>query len=149
MKIKRHAKILEILDQHAIETQEELAEKLKEAGFDITQATISRDIKEMKLVKMMDASGRYRYSKYRDDSVPVNERMMNVFREAVTHIDYAGNIVVVKTLSGMAHAAAVTVDLTEWSEIVGCLAGDDTIFILVKTEQTAMELVSNLKKYIK
>ncbi len=149
MKIKRHAKILEILDQHAIETQEELAEKLKEAGFDITQATISRDIKEMKLVKMMDASGRYRYSKYRDEAVPVNERMMNVFREAVTHIDYAGNIVVVKTLSGMAHAAAVTVDLTEWSEIVGCLAGDDTIFILLKTEQTAMELVSNLKKYIK
>lgn len=149
MKIKRHAKILEILDQHAIETQEELAEKLKEAGFDITQATISRDIKEMKLVKMMDAGGRYRYSKYRDEAIPVNERMMNVFREAVTHIDYAGNIVVVKTLSGMAHAAAVTVDLTEWSEIVGCLAGDDTIFILLKTEQTAMELVANLKKYIK
>lgn len=149
MKVKRQNKILEIIENSPIETQEELAERLKLEGYDITQATISRDIKEIKLIKMMDSNGKYRYTKYKDDSIPVNERMMNVFKEAVTSIDYSGNIVVVKTLNGMAHAAAVTVDLTEWSEIVGCLAGDDTIFILVKNESAAIDLVNHLKKYIK
>ncbi len=149
MKVKRQTKILEIIEQMPIETQEELAEKLKEEGYEITQATISRDIKDMKLVKMMDVNGKYRYTKYRDESVPVNERMMNVFREAVASIDYAGNMVVLKTLTGMAHAAAVTIDLTEWSEIVGCLAGDDTIFILCKSEQAAVDLMKNLKRYVK
>lgn len=149
MKYSRHAKILEIIDKEVIETQEELAERLKSMGVEVTQATISRDIKELRLVKVMTEDGRYRYAPLAKSENVVTDRLLKVFSESYVSSDYANNIVVVKTLPGMAQAAASAIDSLKWNEIVGTIAGDDTIMIVCRAEKIAEDLVNKFNKMTK
>jgi transcriptional regulator of arginine metabolism len=149
MKYNRHAKILELIDKYVIETQEELAEKLKENGMDVTQATVSRDIKELRLVKVMDANDRYRYASMYQTESNISNKLLNVFAESFVSCDYANNIAVVKTLPGMAQASASTIDALKWNEILGTIAGDDTILIVCRAERIAEKLVDKLNKMTK
>ena len=149
MKYSRHAKILELIEKYHIETQEELAEKLKEQGMDVTQATVSRDIKELRLIKVMVDDAHYRYAPISHNEGTITNRLMTIFTESFVRCDYANNIVVVKTLPGMAQASASAVDTLKWTEIVGTIAGDDTIMIVCRAEKIAEELVNKLSKMIK
>ena len=149
MKYSRHAKILEIIENNVIETQEELAEKLKESGVDVTQATVSRDIKELRLVKVMTEDGRYRYAQMSQSENMLTNKLITIFAESFVSCDYANNIVVIKTLPGMAQAAASAIDSLKWSEIVGTIAGDDTIMIVCRAEKIAEELVNRFNRMTK
>ena len=148
MKYNRHAKILELIEKNNIETQEELAEKLKEVGMDVTQATISRDIKELRLIKVMDGDERYKYAPVSHTESTITNRLLTIFTESFVSCDYANNIVVVKTLPGMAQASASAVDSLKWTDIVGSIAGDDTIMIVCRAEKIAEELVNKLSRMI-
>lgn len=149
MKISRHSKILEIIEKSPIETQEELAEELKKSGYNITQATVSRDIKELKLVKVLDENGIYKYASLKEQDSMLNERLVKVFTESVLSIDYAGNMVVVKTFSGAANAAAEAIDVLDFKEVVGTIAGDNNIFVLVRNPENAETVIEKLKKMMK
>ncbi len=149
MKYNRHAKILEIIDNYNIETQEEIAEKLKEMGMDVTQATVSRDIKDLRLIKVMSSDGKYRYATISQTENQVSNRLTNILNEAYVSSDYANNIVVVKTLAGMAQAAASAIDSLKWQEILGSIAGDDTLIIVCRAEKIAEEIVNKFNKMIK
>ena len=148
MKYSRHAKILELIEQYHIETQEELAERLREHGMDVTQATVSRDIKELRLIKVMADNGAYRYASISRSDGNISNNLLTVLNESVVSCDYANNIVVVKTLPGMAQAAASAVDALKWPDIVGTIAGDDTIMIVCRAEKIAEELVSKFSRMI-
>jgi transcriptional regulator of arginine metabolism len=141
MKYQRHAKILELIEKEAIETQEELAERLRQLGFNLTQATVSRDIKELKLIKTMSEDGRSRYAVLDREGMNVSDKLNSIFAQSFVSSDHAGNIVMVRTLPGMAQAAAFALDSLKWPEIVGTIAGDDTIMILCRTEKSSYELV--------
>ena len=145
MKVKRQSKILELTRENDIETQEMLADLLNKAGFNVTQATVSRDIRELKLTKATMQSGKQKYVATAKESSFVTERLNRVFRDGIVSIDYAQNIVVIKTLIGMAMAVAAALDSMENSEIMGTIAGDDTIFCVVKNESRAIKLTENLK----
>ena len=145
MKVKRQSKILELIRENYIETQEMLADLLNKAGFNVTQATVSRDIRELKLTKATMQSGKQKYVATAKESSFVTERLNRVFRDGIVSIDYAQNIVVIKTLVGMAMAVAAALDSMENSEIMGTIAGDDTIFCVVKNESKAVKLTENLK----
>lgn len=149
MKYSRHAKILELIERYQIETQEELAEKLKENGMDVTQATVSRDIKELRLIKVMVDDEHYRYAPISHSETSITNKLLTIFTESFVSCDYANNIVIVKTLPGMAQASASAVDTLKWTEIVGTIAGDDTIMIVCRAEKIAEELVNKLSKMIK
>lgn len=149
MKYNRHAKILEIVENYEIETQDELADKLREMGMDVTQATISRDIKELRLVKVLAPSGRYRYSAIRSDSGSMNDRLLVILKEAFVSSDYANNILVIKTLPGMAQAVAATIDALGWNDIVGTIAGDDTILIVCRAEKIAEDLMEKFTRMVR
>ena len=149
MKKRRQAKILEIIRNLDVETQEDLQALLLESGFEVTQATISRDIKELRLVKERSENGRYVCStgkKSNSDSVSV--RASGIFIDSVISVEYALNIVCVKCFSGMAGAACAAVDSMQWDEVVGTIAGDDTIFVLCKTENAAKVFTDNLEKLL-
>jgi len=146
VKIARHTKILEIIEKNAIETQEELASMLKEEGFDVTQATISRDIREMKLTKISTESGKQKYSTIKNADTGISDRLIRVFRDAVLRMDYAQNMIVIKTLNGMAMAVAVAVDNLHNSDILGTIAGDDTVFCVARTHNQAVEFIQKLTK---
>ncbi len=148
MKYNRHAKILEIIDNNVIETQEELADKLKEQGMDVTQATVSRDIKDLRLIKVMSSDGKYRYATFTQSENQVSNRLTTILTEAYVSSDYANNIVVVKTLAGMAQAAASAIDSLKWQEILGSIAGDDTLIIVCRAEKIAEEIVDKFNKMI-
>ena len=145
MKVKRQSKILELIRENDIETQEMLADLLNKAGFNVTQATVSRDIRELKLTKATMQSGKQKSVATAKESSFVTERLNRVFRDGIVSIDYAQNIVVIKTLVGMAMAVAAALDSMENSEIMGTIAGDDTIFCVVKNESKAVKLTENLK----
>ncbi|NJD01373.1 MAG: arginine repressor [Ruminiclostridium sp.] len=149
MKYNRHAKILELIERYNIETQEELADKLKEIGLDVTQATISRDIKELRLIKVMSGDERYRYAPVSHTEGSITNRLLTIFTESFISCDYANNIVIVKTLPGMAQASASAVDSLKWTDIVGTIAGDDTIMVVCRAEKIAEELVNKLNRMIK
>ncbi|MCM1226878.1 MAG: arginine repressor [Clostridium sp.] len=143
MKNKRQYKILDIIKLHDVETQEMLQGLLSEYGFKVTQATVSRDIKELKLVKKMNKNGIYRYE------APVeNQFKQNIFADTVTSIDYAVNTVVIKCHNGMAQAACAALDSMNYGGIVGTIAGDDTIFVLMRTEAEAKKLVKTFKELV-
>ncbi len=149
MKKRRQAKILEIIRNLDVETQEDLQALLLENGFEVTQATISRDIKELRLVKELSEGGRYVYStgkKLNSDSV--SARASGIFIDSVISVENAMNIVCVKCFSGMAGAACAAIDSMQWSEVVGTIAGDDTIFVLCKTENAATVFTANLEKLL-
>ena len=148
MKSKRHSKIIEIINSKAIETQEELAEELKSAGFEVTQATVSRDIKTLRLIKIQGADGKYRYSIINQNKNDMLEKLSSILINTVISVENIDKIVVVKTISGSASAAAEAIDRLELGEIAGTIAGDNTIFILVRTLEKAQELVERLSKML-
>ena len=149
MKNARQQKILEIIDRYDIDTQEALILKLKESGYNVTQTTISRDINQLKLVKAVTAVGTYKYI-VPDVRRENNKTVMNsALTEAVIKVQAAKNIVVVKTLSGMANAIAVCVDSIDHDLIVGSVAGDDTILVVTTDEETALTMEANLKTAFK
>lgn len=149
MKYSRHSKILELIEKYQIETQEELAEKLKEHGMDVTQATVSRDIKELRLIKVMVDDEHYRYAPISQSEGTITNRLLTIFTESFVSCDYANNIVVIKTLPGMAQASASAVDALKWSDIIGTIAGDDTIMVVCRAELIAEALVNKLSKMTK
>lgn len=148
MKIARHAKILELIENYDIETQEELAQKLCDEGYIVTQATVSRDIREMKLTKIATEKGRQKYAVISGNDTEITERLTRVFREAVVKMDYAQNMIVVKTLEGMGMAVAVALDNMQNSEILGTIAGDDTVFCVVRTHNQAVAIIEKLYRII-
>ena len=149
MKAKRHAKILGLIAEYAIDTQEELLRFLNENGFPITQATVSRDIRELHLVKVQKHDGGYKYSTNAHDAPDMSFKFHAVFTEAVLHISFAENIVVIKCYTGMANAACAALDSIRWPAVVGTLAGDDTIFCVMQTKTDAAAFVEKLSKLTK
>ena len=147
MKLERHAKIIELINQNAIETQEELASRLNEAGFRVTQATVSRDIRELKLTKM-SLDGRQRYVIVPGPGGQLGDKYIGILRESFLSMDMAQNILVVKTVAGMAMAAAAALDALSWQEIVGCIAGDDTVFCAARSADDAMLVMEKLRRAI-
>lgn len=148
MKYARHAKILEIIENHEIETQDELADILRKNGIHVTQATVSRDIKELRLIKVLAKDGRYKYASMKQPEAAVSDRLVKIFKDSITSIDSAGNIIVLRTLAGAANAACAAIDALDFKDVVGSIAGDDTIFILVRNEEKLKEMVNRFKKLI-
>lgn len=146
MKIKRHNKIMEIIEQHSIETQEELITQLRLAGFDVTQATISRDIRELKLAKVMCETGSYKYVLPK----PGNEDGRHVYNKALSgsikSVEAAMNDIVIKTYPGMANAVAAGIDALREHDILGCVAGDDTIIIIAHSTEAAAAISKRIRK---
>ena len=146
LKAKRQAKILEIISTTNVETQEQLLHALQEAGFTSTQATISRDIKELRIVKELTTFGIYRYTtSSREVPSTFSDRLNTIFRECVTSYDYAQNIVVIHTLPGLANAAASAVDAMNMSVVLGTLAGDDTVVVIMRDSNAAATFCGEIK----
>ena len=149
MKSQRQAKILEIISTTNVETQERLLQELEDAGFHSTQATISRDIKDLRIVKELTSLGTYRYTtSTKEVPATFSTRLNTIFRECVTHYDYAQNIVVIHTLPGLAAAAASAIDAMNMSVIVGSLAGDDTVFIVMRDNNAAAAFCGEIKNLL-
>ena len=148
MKIARHSKIIDLINQFDIETQEELAAKLQEAGFTVTQATVSRDIRELKLTKIAKPDGGSRYTVMGNRDSSNSEKYIRVLKDAFLTMEMAQNILVVKTVSGMANAAGAALDNLNFSEIVGCIAGDDTIACINRSVEDTIVLMGKIKKII-
>lgn len=149
MKNARHAKILELINEYPIHRQEVLLDYLKKAGYKVTQATVSRDIRELRLVKVATGDGTYRYiaSSGASKTTHTPGRFETIFRESVVKIDYAGHIVLIKCYTGMANAACEVFDAMHWNDVVGTLSGDDTFFILMRSEDAAKNICTELKKF--
>ena len=149
MKSKRQAKIMEIISTTNVETQEQLLQELLSAGFASTQATISRDIKELRIVKELTSFGTYRYTtSTKDGTHTFSARLNTIFRECITNIDYAQNIIVVKTMPGLASAAASAIDGMNMSVVVGTLAGDDTVMIVMRDVNAAAAFCGEIKNLL-
>ena len=148
MKIARHAQIIKLINQYDIETQEELAKKLEESGFAVTQATISRDIRQLKLTKVPKENGGSRYAVLQNAPSEVGSRYARVLKDAYISVDLAKNILVIKTVSVMAMAAAAAFDEMNWNEIVGCIGGDDTILCVARDDDAALVAAERLKKLV-
>lgn len=148
MKTKRQNKILELIAHNDIETQEDLVNALIEIGFKVTQATISRDIKELKLVKVQSATGVYKYSANKKQDSKDFDVLMRIFSDTVISVEYSGNLVVIKTLSGSANAAAEVIDHLNMDGVLGSIAGDNTIFIVAASAQASGELAGKFLKML-
>lgn len=148
IKNDRQQKITELISTYNISTQTELTNRLIDAGFDVTQATISRDLQEMRIIKTMLSDGTYKYASSGGE-IKINDKLQTVFEQCLISVDYAMNIVVLKTMSGAAQAVGYALDNFTWEEIVGSIAGDDTIMIVVRNEKSAKQLVGKLAKYIR
>lgn len=148
MKIARHSQIIKLINEYDIETQEELAEKLNESGFKVTQATVSRDIRELKLTKLTTEEGHFRYAVLQNQTQELGSKYIHVLKTAYVSMNTAQNILVIKTVSGMAMAAAAALDDMELSEIVGCIAGDNTIMCAARSADDALVCMARLKKML-
>ena len=148
MKNTRHSRILEIISENVIETQDDLIESLRESGYAVTQATVSRDIKQLGLVKTATKDGGYKYTVAKNDSAGNENKLKNIMLQTITSAQHAGNIVVVKTYPGMATAAAAAVDSLAGETILGSIAGDDTIFIVVRNEEDGAGFTQYIKDII-
>lgn len=148
MKKRRHAKILEIINNMDIETQEELQSRLLGSGYDVTQATISRDIRELRLVKELSEKGRYIYTTGKKTSMDIIKRSGGIFGESIISVEYAVNTVCIKCFPGMAVAVCTAIDSMEWNGVVGTISGDDTIFVLCKTEDYAKMFTLTMEKIL-
>lgn len=146
MKKVRHGQIVDIISNHDIETQEELASYLKEAGFEVTQATVSRDIRELKLSKVPAGNGKQKYAVLKQDDTHMEDRFIRVLKDGFISMDMAQNILVVRTVSGMAMAVAAAIDALKFKEVVGCIAGDDTIMVAVRTTEETRTLMEKIHK---
>lgn len=148
MKTKRQRKIIELITNYDIETQEELAAKLVENGFNVTQATISRDIRELNLTKIATKGGKQKYAVQSSSDIVSNSKYMRVLNDGIITMDTAGNILVVKTVSGMAMAVAAALDAMQIKEILGCIAGDDTIMCVVKHAEETDRVKEHIESFI-
>lgn len=148
MKTKRQTKMLELIKKHDIETQEELSDYLQKEGYQVTQATVSRDIRELKLTKVAMSNGRQKYAALTEANEDLSEKYTRVFRDAFVSMDMAQNILVIKTVSGMAMAVAAAIDAMHLHEIVGCIAGDDTIMCAVRSVNDTIAVMSRLRKLV-
>lgn len=148
MKTKRHSKILELIQQYNIDTQEELLRRLREEGYDVTQATVSRDIKELRLIKTLANDGKYKYATGKLETNDISAKFFTLFANSVLSVEFAGNMVVIKSMSGMAQAVCAALDSMHWEGVVGTLAGEDTIFIVMRSENSAINMVSELKRLL-
>ena len=148
MKTKRQTKILELINQYEIETQDDLAKHLEEVGYKVTQATISRDIRELKLMKISSGGGHQRYAAIEPDSENLSEKYLRVLRDGFVEMDKAGNLIVIRTVSGMAMAVAAALDAMNWPEVAGCIAGDDTIFCAVHTLEDTSAVMEKIRENV-
>ena len=144
----RQLKLIEIINKNEIETQEALAEALRNEGYLVTQATVSRDIKDLGVIKVMTANKTYKYAQPASTEQKSSGKMLNLFRECVISIDYAGHLIVIKTVSGGANSAATLVDKLNFPEVMGCVAGDDTILVVIKDQQKIVPIVEKLKSLL-
>ena len=149
MKLARHDKILELISSEQIETQEELARRLQAEGFQVTQATVSRDIRQLKLTKTAGANGRSHYIVQKETQQELGGKYIQVLKNGFSGMDTAQNLLIIHTVSGMAMAVATALDAMKFQEIVGCIAGDDTIFLAVRTVEETQELTEKLHSLIK
>ena len=140
MKNDRQKAVIELVKTRNIETQSELANALQEMGFHVTQATVSRDIREMRLIKVSSSEGGYKYGLPGQEGKSVSERMIRILRDSLVQVDHAGHMIVIKTLSGSANSAAEALDSMEWPEILGSIAGDNTLFLVARNEECAEEV---------
>lgn len=141
MKAQRHIKIREIIANQDIETQDELVDELRRAGYPVTQATVSRDIKELHLVKVATEQGVYKYSLPADQRFNPLQKLKRLLQDSFVGIEYSGNLIVLKTLPGNAHAVASLLDHLDWEETIGTIAGDDTILIICRENTNVKEIV--------
>ena len=148
MKIVRHAKIVDLIGKYDIETQEELAEYLREAGYRVTQATISRDIRELKLTKIPTNDGKQKYALMQNQSTGMNEKYLRVLKDGFISMDMAQNILIVKTVSGMAMAVAAAIDAMHWTEVAGCIAGDDTIMCAIRSTDDTIRVMDKIARIV-
>ncbi len=148
MKKKRHEAILRLIENNVVSTQEDLLQMLKDNGFEATQATVSRDIKELRLIKVMDEGGAYRYKISANESDELISKYNSIFSHSVISADYAGNIIAIRCYNGMANAACAAIDAMQWDGLVGTLAGDDTIFALCRTEEYAAQMKDAIGKLL-
>ena len=148
MKIQRHAKIVELINQYDIDTQEELARQLKEAGFRVTQATVSRDIRELRLTKIAVDGGKQKYVVMNTQSSELDEKYLRILRDGFVSMDMAKNILVIRTVSGMAMAVAAAMDALNWKEIAGCIAGDDTIMCAIRSVDDTLLVMDKIQKIL-
>lgn len=147
MKNVRHAKILELIEKNSIETQDELASLLRREGFRVTQATVSRDIRALKLVKEATASGSYKYVQPKM-TVAAHPRLGSAIAESIIKIDFAGNLIVIKTYPGMAQPVAARIDSFESNDILGCVAGDDSILVAIRDADRASEICDSVRRML-
>lgn len=148
MKSQRHAKILEIISKNNIETQEELSERLEQEGYQVTQATVSRDIRELRLIKVAMSNGRQKYVPLTETKGDLAEKYIRVLKDGFASMDMAQNILVIRTVSGMAMAVAAALDAMNFHEIVGTIAGDDTIMCAVRSVEDNINLMERLRKIL-
>ncbi len=148
MKGNRHAKIIELIHKHHIETQEELAEHLNREGFKVTQATVSRDIRDLKLTKVPDENGKQRYAVHSGDGNGMSEKYIRVLQDGFVSMDMAQNILVIKTVSGMAMAVCAAIDAMKWNEVVGSIAGDDTIMCAIRSVEDTTKVMDKIGRIV-
>lgn len=149
MKMTRHAKIKEIIDKNKIETQEDLAAALRNEGIEVTQATVSRDIKELMLVKVPDANGHYHYAYPKEHNMLLTPgRLERTFQDSIVSIKFTDHLVVIKTLPGTAQAVGYALDYMKWPEVLGTLAGDDTVFVAVSDRESVEIFVNRFQDHL-
>jgi len=149
MRYSRQNKILEIIKENEVDTQERLAELLKDSGFDVTQATVSRDIKELQLIKTLSQSGKYKYIATDNFDSNITDRLINIFRETVQSVDSAANLIIIKTLSGCANAAAEGIDSLHFPHVVGSIAGDNTVLVIIDDAENTSSMVAHFSELAK
>jgi len=148
MKLRRQNKIIEIITNNVVETQEELADLLMEAGYNVTQATISRDIRELRLLKVASSDGRQRYAVYKGLEHNLVDKYVRILKDGFMSMDMAQNIIVIKSVPGMAMAVAAAIDALSIQGIVGCIAGDDTIMCAVRTTEETPNVMDKISKLL-
>ena len=145
MRYSRQNKIIELINSYEIDTQEKLASMLRENGFEVTQATISRDIKDLQLVKTLSSIGKYKYALNKSKDMPVSDRFVKIFRETITSFAASGNLIVVKTLSGCAAAAGEAIDNSGLPHIIGSIAGDNTLLLIADSTEAIPEIMQEFQ----
>lgn len=149
MRYSRQNKIIEIINNYEVDTQEKLASLLKEEGYEVTQATISRDIKELQLVKTLTASGKYKYAMNQSTDLPLTDRFVKIFRQTVVSVDSAENLIIIKTLSGCANAAGEAIDTSRLAHVKGSIAGDNTLLIIVDEKANVPAILQEFSNLMK
>ncbi len=149
MKNERQEKILELISEYEIETQDEMISRLRDAGYNVTQATISRDMRELKLTKALTATGAYKYTVNRMRHHSENAKFNNAVVNSILSVDYAGNNIVIKTYPGLAQAVASGIDALNMSKILGCVGGDDTIIVVTTDAEASAEISEKIKELMK